>query len=62
MASTNDITGDSISTGVVTNEYRDHHELIFGKKEPKPRWVPPPLPDLDVKTKATDLGSKEQSQ
>jgi hypothetical protein len=21
------------------------HDEIFGKKEPKPRWVPPPLPE-----------------
>jgi hypothetical protein len=21
------------------------HDEIFGKKEPKPRWIPPPLPE-----------------
>jgi hypothetical protein len=26
-------------------EIAARHEEIFGKKEPKPRWVPPPLPD-----------------
>ena len=58
MASTNDITGDSIQTGVVTDEYRDNHELIFGKKEPKPRWVPPPLPTDE--TKPVDLDQQSQ--
>lgn len=37
MATTNDITGDSIQTGVVTNAYRDNYDLIFGKKSPKER-------------------------
>lgn len=26
-------------------EIAARHEEIFGRKEPKPRWVPPPLPD-----------------
>jgi hypothetical protein len=26
-------------------EIAARHEEIFGKKEPKPRYVPPPLPD-----------------
>ena len=26
-------------------EIAARHEEIFGKKAPKPRWVPPPLPD-----------------
>ena len=26
-------------------ELAQRHEGIFGKKEPKPRWVPPPLPE-----------------
>ena len=25
-------------------EYNDNLDSIFGKKEPKARWVPPPLP------------------
>jgi len=28
------------------------HDEIFGKKEPKPRWVPPPLPD-ELKTQSS---------
>jgi hypothetical protein len=72
MASTNDITGDSIQTGIVSDEYREGHEIIFGKKEPKPRWVPPPLVVDDqkaedeafdaIKTTSTILGSETQSQ
>jgi hypothetical protein len=26
-------------------EIAARHEVIFGKKEPKARWVPPPLPE-----------------
>lgn len=26
-------------------ELNNRLDTIFGKKEPKPRWVPPPLPD-----------------
>ena len=26
-------------------ELAQRHDQIFGKKEPKPRWVPPPLPE-----------------
>jgi hypothetical protein len=35
MATTNDITGDSIQTGVVTNEYRNNYDIIWGKKTPQ---------------------------
>jgi FAD/FMN-containing dehydrogenase len=35
MATTNDITGDAIQTGVVTNSYRDNWEKIWGKKTPQ---------------------------
>ncbi len=30
---------------VSQEELAARHTEIFGKKEPKPRWVPPPLPD-----------------
>lgn len=33
MAATNDITGDSIQTGSVTNEYRTGHQTIFGESK-----------------------------
>jgi hypothetical protein len=33
-------------------EIAARHEEIFGKKDPKPRWVPPPLPD-DLKTQSS---------
>lgn len=37
MASTNDITGDSIRTKASTDAYREGHDRIFGKKaEPYP--------------------------
>lgn len=29
---------------VPLKEFDNTFETIFGKKEPKPRWVPPPLP------------------
>ena len=35
MATTNDITGDSIQTGVVTDAYRNNYDLICGKKTPQ---------------------------
>ena len=35
MATTNDITGDSIQTGAVSNAYRDNYDLIWGKKTPQ---------------------------
>jgi hypothetical protein len=30
---------------VSQEELAQRHEGIFGKKDPKPRWVPPPLPE-----------------
>jgi hypothetical protein len=33
MVAKNDITGDSIKTKGVTNNYRDNYDLIFGKKK-----------------------------
>ena len=30
---------------VSQEELEARHTEIFGKKEPKPRWVPPPLPE-----------------
>ena len=35
MATTNDITGDSIQTGAVSNAYRDNFDAIFRKKSPQ---------------------------
>jgi hypothetical protein len=35
MATTNDITGDSIQTGVVTDSYRSNYDIIWGKKTPQ---------------------------
>lgn len=33
-------------------ELNNRLDTIFGKKEPKPRWVPPPLPD-ELKTQSS---------
>ena len=35
MATTNDITGDSIQTGIVTDEYRNNYDIIWGNKTPQ---------------------------
>ena len=37
---------------VSQEELAQRHESIFGKKDPKPRWVPPPLPEdmQDIKS------------
>ena len=35
---------------VPLNEFNNSFENIFGKKEPKPRWVPPPLPTEEKET------------
>ena len=39
-------------------EFNDRLDTIFGKKAPKERWVPPPLPVLDDKPKDSDKQSK----
>jgi hypothetical protein len=28
-------------------EFGNRIEAIFGKKQPRPQWVPPPLPDTN---------------
>jgi len=33
------------------SEFDDRMDAIFGKKEPKPRYVPPPLPEEVVEEK-----------
>lgn len=33
MTATNDITGDQIKSGKVTDTYRDNWDKIFGKKD-----------------------------
>lgn len=35
MATKNDITGDSIRTKTVSDDYRSNYDLIFGKKKPE---------------------------
>jgi hypothetical protein len=34
---------------VPQEEFDRRHEQIFGKREPKPRYVPPPLPAVEEK-------------
>ncbi len=29
------------------DEYNTKMDAIFGKKQPRPQWVPPPLPDTN---------------
>lgn len=31
-------------SSIPLSEYNNNLDTIFGKKEPKARWVPPPLP------------------
>ena len=33
MAAKNDITGDTIATRNITDQYRNNYDLIFGKKK-----------------------------
>ena len=41
---------------VPLKEYDSSYDTIFGKKDPKPRWVPPPLPeDNDTEKSKKDL-------
>ncbi len=35
---------------VSQKDYSESFDTIFGKKPPKERWVPPPLPVLDEKS------------
>ncbi len=37
---------------IPNEELNNRLDTIFGKKEPKPRWVPPPLPD-ELKTQSS---------
>ena len=44
-------------------ELADRHDAIFGKKPPKERYVPPPLPDMEDKDKPKiDWGSVRDSE
>jgi hypothetical protein len=41
---------------VPLKDFDNSYDTIFGKKEPKPRWVPPPLPDnVDEEKSKKDL-------
>ena len=63
MATTNDITGDSIQTGVVSEEYRNNHETIFGVKPPKVPYVyVPPTPKEVDDAKAEDEAFLENEE
>jgi hypothetical protein len=42
--STNDITGDKLTTGASTDKYREGWDAIFGKK-PDPKPETPALPE-----------------
>ena len=47
MATTNDITGDSIQTKTNTEQYRDGWDRIFGKKK-KPETNEAPAVDIGL--------------
>lgn len=47
MATTNDITGDSIQTKTNTEQYRDGWDRIFGKKK-KPETNEGPAVDIGL--------------
>lgn len=47
MATTNDITGDSIQTKTNTDQYRDGWDRIFGKKK-KPETNEVPAVDIGL--------------
>jgi hypothetical protein len=39
-------------------EFDQSFDTIFGKKEPKPRWTPPPLPGEDMQVRVKEDTSK----
>jgi len=41
-------------------EYNNRLDLIFGKKEPKARYVPPPLPEKEVETHIWEIKDSDQ--
>lgn len=43
MATTNDITGDSIQTKIVSDAYRNNYDAIFGKSKQKLEIVSDPV-------------------
>jgi hypothetical protein len=48
---------------VPLEEFGNNHETIFGKKPPKERYVPPPLPDMEEKPKQTiTFETKEENK
>lgn len=42
---------------VSLEEFDNKFDTIFGKKEPKERYVPPPLPELKEEKKKIDWGN-----
>ncbi len=42
-------------------ELAKRHDEIFGKKPPKERYVPPPLPDMTEEKKIIDWGNVKDS-
>jgi hypothetical protein len=44
-------------------EYADRMEAIFGKKPPKERYVPPPIPEMNTEPKKTiDWGNDAETK
>ena len=44
------------------SEFNDNIDTIFGKKESKPRWVPPPLPVEEPEEKENVWEIKDSDQ
>ena len=43
-------------------ELADKHDVIFGKKPEKERYVPPPLPDMKEEKSKIDWGNVRDSE
>ena len=56
MATTNPITGDTIATRTITDNYRNNYDLIWGKKKNDTTTTDHPAQDTsDSATKPEDI-------
>jgi hypothetical protein len=49
-------------SSVSQEELANRHNEIFGKKPPKERYVPPPLPVIEEKKVVVDWGNVKDSE
>jgi len=47
---------------VSQEEFGNKFDMIFGKKEPKERYVPPPLPDMKEEKKNIDWSNDNDTK